>query len=158
MSKERNSFEFPDTFKVTSTIKNPKQYNVDELIKVVGNKILGYSEANIMVVKNDRLLSRLTTNDCELQAFLYNLPVPHHYTLCVRSNPSDSLELILCHEMVHFDQFERGDLEVSTSPVKFFWKGDEWLPSNKYNSRPWEIEAKERQNKIWKEFKNLYYK
>ena len=67
MAKERNIFEFPETFKVSCLIKSPKQYDVEELIKVIGNKILGYNEANIIVQYNDKILNRFSTDDCELQ-------------------------------------------------------------------------------------------
>lgn len=47
-----------------------KQYDVEELIKVIGNKILGYNEANIIVQYNDKILNRFSTDDSGL-AFIY---------------------------------------------------------------------------------------
>ncbi len=42
--KERSKLEFPEMFKVTSLIKSTKQYDVEELIKVIGTKIFNYTK------------------------------------------------------------------------------------------------------------------
>lgn len=160
MSKERNTFEFPETFKVNNLIKSPKQYDVGDLIKVIGNKILGYNEANIIIQYNDKLLNRFSTDDCELQALLDKSIVPHTYNLLLRTKLSESLETIICHEMKHFDQYEKGDLEIKkdSSGLSFIYKGKEYPASTDYYSRPWEKEAREAQYELWKKFKKLYYK
>lgn len=160
MAKERNIFEFPETFKVSCLIKSPKQYDVEELIKVIGNKILGYNEANIIVQYNDKILNRFSTDDRELQALLDKSIVPHTYNLMIRTRFQESLETIICHEMKHFDQYEKGDLEIrkDDSGLAFIYKGKEYKSSTDYYSRPWEKEARSAQFELWKEFKKLYYK
>ena len=147
MAKERNIFEFPETFKVSCLIKSPKQYDVEELIKVIGNKILGYNEANIIVQYNDKILNRFSTDDCEQQALLDKSIVPHTYNLMIRTRFQESLETIICHEMKHFDQYEKGDLEIrkDDSGLAFIYKGKEYKSSTDYYSRPWEKEARSAQ-------------
>lgn len=122
-----------------------------ELIKVIGNKILGY---------NDKILNRFSTDDCELQALLDKSIVPHTYNLMIRTRFQESLETIICHEMKHFDQYEKGDLEIrkDDSGLAFIYKGKEYKSSTDYYSRPWEKEARSAQFELWKEFKKLYYK
>lgn len=158
MTKERNTFEFPESFQVTSFIKNQKDFDVEELVKVIGNKMLGYNEATINILYNDRLLNRLSTNNCKLQAILYKTALDHTYNLFISTKHTDRIEYIICHEMAHFDQYERGDLQVMDNYQGFIWKGEEFESSTNYDGRPWEKEAVNRQHKIWKEFKNLYYK
>lgn len=160
MTKERNTFEFPETFKVSSLIKDPKQYNVEDLVKIIGNKIFGYNEANIIVQYNDKILNRFSTEDCELQALLDKSIVPHAYNLILRTRLSESLEIIICHEMKHFDQYEKGDLEIKKDDagLVFIYKGKEYSSSTDYYSRPWEKEARAAQYELWKQFKKLYYK
>lgn len=158
--KERNTFIFRETFQVTSLIESPKDYDITDLVKVIGNKIMGYDTANITVYSNNSILNKYSTKDIELQAILYKNIVPHTYSLIIRDNPGVSLESIICHEMVHFDQNERGDLIMKDENGKlyFIWKGEKQIPLQSYLNRPWEKEASQRQWELWNEFKNLYYK
>lgn len=160
MGKLRNTFEFPDTFKVKSLIKSPKQYNIEDLIKVIGNKIFKYDVANIIISHNNNLLDRLSTKDYKLFAFLDKTPIPNSYNLILRTTLESSLSSVLCHEMQHFDQYERGDLIININGdlTSFIWKGKEYSSNTSYNERPWEIEAMAAEHSLWKQFKNLYYK
>lgn len=158
--KERSKLEFPETFKVTSLIESPKQYDVEELIKVIGTKIFDYTNANILVQYNDKILNKFSTEECELQALLDKTPVPHTYNLLLKTKLSDSLSTIICHEMQHFDQCERRDLELvkKDSKLVFLWKGQQFDSSLDYMLRPWEQEAIDAQYSLWKQFKQIYYK
>lgn len=157
MSKEINVLEFPETFKVTSLIQSPKQYNIEDLIKIIGNKIFKYDTANIIVRHNDSLLNRLSTNNYKLFAFLDKTLVPHTYNLIIRTTLESSLWSIICHEMQHFDQYERGDLNI-VDDTCFIWKGEKYSSNIDYEDRPWEKEAKASERYLWHEFKKLYYK
>lgn len=158
--KERNTFTFPETFKVNCLIESPKNYEISDLIKVIGNKIMGYDTADITVYHNNSILNKFSTKDIELQALLYKNAVPHTYSLIIRENPGVSLESIICHEMVHFDQNERGDLimKEDENGLYFIWKGKKQIPLQTYANRPWEKEANNKQWDLWKKFKELYYK
>lgn len=160
MKKERNILSFSDTFKVSCLIKSPKQYDVSDLVKVIGNKILGYNEANIIIQYNDKLLNRFSTKDIELQALLDKTIIPHSYNLLIRTKLQDRLEDIICHEMWHFNQFEKGDLEIKKddSGLFYIYKGEEYRSNSDYFSRPWEKEARKEQHNLWKQFKTIYYK
>lgn len=155
MKKEVNTFVFPDTFRVTNYIKSSK-VEIDTLLKVVGNKILNYDTAHIIVHYDDRLLNRLSKGDFKLDALLTKGPLDHTYNLIVRTNPENSLEMILCHEMIHFDQYERGDLQIKDG--KAIYLGKEYDNETAYDLRPWEQIAKKEQYNIWKKFKKMYYK
>lgn len=157
--KERNTFTFPDTFKVDCLIESPKQYNIEDLIRIIGNKILGYKDIHIIVQYNNSILDRLSTENCQLMALLDKSLIPHTYNLLLRSNVSN-LSTIICHEMKHLDQYEKGDLEIKKreSGLTFIYKGQEYDSSMDYFSRPWEKEAIKSQSFLWKQFKTLYYK
>lgn len=55
------------TFKVSCQIKSPQ---LSDLIKLIGINLLGYTEANIIVQYNDKLLNRLSTKDFAIQSLL----------------------------------------------------------------------------------------
>ena len=155
MKKEVNTFTFPETFKVTNYIKSSK-IDVDTLIKVVGNKIMNYDTAHIIVHYDDRLLNRFSNGDFKLDALLNKGPIDHTYNLIIRTDPENSLEMIICHEMIHFDQYEKGDLKIEDG--KAIYLGKEYDNSLDYYLRPWEQIAKKEQYSIWKKFKKMYYK
>lgn len=119
--KERNTFTFPETFQVTSLIESPRDYDITDLVKVIGNKIMGYDTANITIYSNNSILNKYSTKDIELQAILYKNIVPHTYSLIIREDPGVSLESIICHEMIHFDQNERGDLVMEEKDNKLYF-------------------------------------
>lgn len=137
MIKERNTFEFPDTFKVECLIESPKQYDVEDLVKIIGNKILGHDKANIIIQYNNKLLDKFSTEDCKLQALLDKSLIPHTYNLLLRTN-INNLDTIICHEMKHFDQYEKGDLEIikDNNMLSFMYKGIKYDSSTDYFNRP----------------------
>ena len=155
MKKEINTFTFPDTFKVTNYIK-PSNVDIDTLIKIVGNKILKYDTAHIIINYDDKILNRFSQGDFKLDAILNKTPIDHTYNLIIRTNSENSLELILCHEMIHFDQYERGDLQIEGG--KAIYLGKEYDSEMPYDLRPWEQIAKKEQYDVWKKFKKMYYK
>lgn len=155
MKKEVNTFTFPSTFKVTNYIKSSKT-DIDTLIKVVGNKIMNYDTAHIIVQYDDKLLNRFSKGEFKLDAILNKAPIDHTYNLIVRTDPDNSLEMIICHEMIHFDQYEKGDLKIEDG--KAIYLGKEYDNTLQYDLRPWEQIAKKEQYSIWKKFKKMYYK
>ena len=103
---------------------------------------LGLDGADVVVSRNDALLNRMGCGSLQIDALLYKAQVPAPvYNLCLRSNPSRSIPLILCHETVHLSQYMRGDLSVDLDAMCFTWKGKEYPPYYDYDSRPWEVEA-----------------
>ena len=57
--------------------------------------------------------------------------------------------------MTHLYQYEIGDLKLNKFEDKmvFEYKGIEYDLSTPYEDRPWEVEAKGLQNKLWKKYK-----
>ena len=151
--------EFPDTFVVNNYIKSPKKYDVGDLIKFIGTKILGYESAMITVSYNDKILGKLSQGDYDMEALLDKVS-DHMYHLMIKTRTTASLSDIICHEMKHFDQYEKGDLkEVDTESGKaFMWKGEIYPRDMYYADRPWEIEARSSQYGFWKQFKKQYLK
>lgn len=157
--KERNKFIFPNTFKVDCLIDSPRSFDVSDLIKVIGNKILGYNVAHIIIQYRNQLLDKFSTTDYQLDALLDKTEIAHTYNLFIRENGHTPLSTLLCHEMKHFDQYERKDLDlIKGSDLQFVWKGEKIDPREPYESRPWEQEARRAEVEFWKQFRKLYYK
>ena len=160
--KERNKFIFPNTFKVDCLIDSPRSFDISDLIKVIGNKILGYNVAHIIVQYQDSLLDKFSTKECPLEALLDKTDITHTYNLFLRKNSTVALSTLLCHEMQHFDQYERKDLDIvkneDRNNLQFVWKGIVQDSKQPYESRPWEQEAKIAEYDLWKQFRKLYYK
>src|SRR5690348_6614288 len=73
----------------------------------------------------------------------------------ILNSKNDFLRSIFClgHEMVHFDQYTRGDLRDDRFRQLVYWKGKSfpaWMTSSKehYDTLPWEIEAAEKQDTL----------
>lgn len=133
-------------------IKSPKKFNVEELLNFLSSELNINEDVELLVAYNDKLLDKLSTDSIEFKALLYS-PLPHHYVLYVRENVFN-LQQILCHEMVHLQQYERGDLKMSNDFKTVTWKGEEYTNDSYYEDREWEVEAFSKQNKLWKKFKN----
>lgn len=159
--KQRNTFEFPETLVVNLIgIKSPKSYEIEDLIKIICYNIYEIKNCTINVICNNRITQLFSKDDLEIGAILDKTPIDHTYNLYISSNISDNLELIICHEICHLYQYERGDLQIiKNANLKYFkWKGKNFIVKTDYWSRPWEKEAKEESYRLWKEFKKLYYK
>lgn len=132
-------------------IESPKKFDVEELLTFLAKELNISENAELMVVYNDDLLNRLSTGDIEYEALLYN-PAKDRYVLYVKENVS-GLQYVLCHEMVHLQQYDRGDLQMSSDFRTVIWKGETFDNSSEYLERKWEEEAFGLQNKLWKKFK-----
>lgn len=154
--KEKTStdFQFPDTLKVTTNVKL-RRYDIQKFVKYIIYNLLGYSTVHLTIAYNNKQLERLSTKDVDLQALLTKLPMDHTYTLYLHTFPTTSVETILVHEMIHLDQYERGDLK-ELGNGKFIWKGVEYDASMPYDKRPWEKEAFAKQTKILKQVKQIF--
>lgn len=138
--------------KITNTLISPRKFNIDELISFL-IKELGISDkVELMLIYNDRLLDMLSKGEVEYSALLTN-PLQNQYVLNVRSGVS--LEYILCHEFVHLQQFDRGDLKANLDYTEIIWKGEKYDSSISYEDREWEEEAFSKQGKLWRKFKKL---
>lgn len=138
-------------FKVSCQIKSSQ---LPDLIKLIGVDLLGYTEANIVVQYNDKLLNRLSTKDFEMQSFLEKTLTPHTYNLFLKTNSKDKLESIICKEMAHFDQYEKGLLINKENDEKtiFLYKGQEY---SLLTNSVWEKETRTIQHDLLRQLKKL---
>lgn len=81
---------------------------------------------------------------------------PREFELLIRSTMSDEdIFLTLAHEMVHVKQMLRGEHAERFRPVyKTFWFGEDHTETP-YKKQPWEIEAYELQETLWKNYCKL---
>ena len=109
---------------------------------------LGIDGITVTIGRNDRLLDRLAPPDIELEALTTETYIPDTYNMFFRGG-KPSLRA-LAHEMIHLDQLVRGDLKMDLKTGKAWWNGEEYDNSVAYNDRPWEKEAFNKQNEIYK--------
>jgi hypothetical protein len=94
------------------------------------------------------------TPDFELKAMLIGHPQWKKYTLLLRSNVGAANVLtIVCHEMCHLAQMNKGDLVIVNKNFK--WKGQNYPGSTPYFDRPWEKEAIKEQYEIERQLRKL---
>lgn len=68
---------------------------------------------------------------------------------------SESIE-VLCHEVIHMQQYVSGDLVYNNNFI--IWKGDKMeLNSKEYLDRPWEKDAFDRQSQLIRSVESVLY-
>lgn len=137
--------------KIKNGIDSPKKFDVEELLEFLASELNIKDNVELMVVYNNTLLEKLSTKDIEYEALLQNT-FPDKYVLYVKEKVS-GLQYVLCHELVHLSQYDRGDLKMSSDFKTVTWKGIEYSNTYPYETREWEEEAFKMQNKLWKKFK-----
>lgn len=124
--------------------------------KIILSEILKISNVDLVVVTNDKAISKFDSNDLEFQAMLQADPEKHKYRLTYHSRAGAANMLsILCHEMVHLKQYDKGELKLVKGGA--MWKGQFYDKDTPYFDRPWEREANAEMGKIEKKVKELYY-
>lgn len=136
---------------IKNYLKSPKRFNIEELIEFAIKELNIKHIKEIKLMYNDRLLDKLS-QDVEFSALLYS-PVTNHYILYVREGVIS--QYVLCHELIHLQQYDRGDLKINKDFTKIYWKGEVFDNSIQYDQREWEIEAFSKQNKLWRKFKQM---
>lgn len=101
------------------------------MIKLIGTEILKISECKIIVTYNNKLLDKLSSEDIQLDALLNQTALPHTYNLILRT--TCNLSTVICHEMIHLQQYESGRLKLG-DPIIF--DGKEYDKKLDYNERP----------------------
>lgn len=82
---------------------------------------------------------------------------PREFEIMINRGLSKEDQLVaLAHELVHVKQYARGELkEVLVGPTKLKWKGQFFLwEKDNYWDTPWEIEAREVAETLYKEYVN----
>ena len=81
--------------------------------KIILTEILNVPNVDLTVITNDRLISNFDSNNLEFQAILQAEPERHKYRLTYHSRAgAASMLSILCHEMVHLKQYDKGELKL----------------------------------------------
>ena len=131
------------------------KYDPTTVCKIILTQILDIKDITLDVYTNDKLVSKFDTEDIKMSALLDGHPECKHYSLHLRNDvPYFDLLSIICHEMIHLEQYN--DNQLKLEGTTFIWKGIKYegVP---YWDRPWEIEARKRQYDIEKQVKKLYY-
>lgn len=136
--------------KITNYIKNT---DATELIEFCSSVLNITIPIELILINNDSVLKKFDTNDFELQALLYKTNVLNTYQLIIRTTPSESIEKIIAHEMVHLNQYASGDLDLNINTKTFTWKGKKYNSSIDYFSRPWEKEAFKKQSELLSKYR-----
>lgn len=77
------------------------------------------------------------------------------YLFTGKMSRSESIE-VLCHEVVHMQQYISGDLVYNNNFI--IWMGDKMeLNSKEYLDRPWEKDAFDRQSQLIKSVESVLY-
>ena len=134
---------------IKNHLKSPKAFDAEELLNFCAEELDIPEDVSLMLVQNEKLLESLS-KDVEFEALLQN-PIEKQFILFTRDKTIS--QYIICHEMVHMDQYCRGDLKTSHDFREVTWKGENFDNSVPYEDREWEQEAFSKQNKLWKKFK-----
>ena len=135
-----------------NTIQNglfPTYYDTIINVAMEQMKLNGY-------IVNMEQLSDATKGkfDGELKAHIRYID-PNFFLFTETLNRREAIE-VLCHEVIHMQQYSSGDLVYSNGNV--IWKGETIeLNSKEYENRPWENDAFDRQTQLSKSVEKILY-
>lgn len=139
--------------KLKIRIKSPKKIDIEDLLNFLAKELNINENIELLVAYNESLLDHLSNNKIEYKALLHT-PVKDHYVLYIKEDVS-SIQYIICHEMVHLQQYERGDLQLSSDLKTISWKGQTYSNQCDYEDREWEQEAFSKEGALWKKYKRF---
>lgn len=130
--------------------KNITDLKLDGIMKFLTDKTGG--NGTIVVCQNDKVLDHFSTPDIKMDSVIVKGPLQDTYTIYLRKD-NKKPERLLCHEFVHLSQMLRGDLEIDEGTPSFIWRGIPFDATFPYRWRPWETEAFNKQEKIFREYR-----
>lgn len=137
-------------------VSNKVKQDMLTFCKIALTQILKIENVELVVVTNDKMISRFDSSDIEMQAILQGVPEEHRYRLTLHSRISPSMiPVIVCHELIHLKQYEKGELRIVEGGAK--WNGKFYEKDTPYAKRPWEIEANADMYKLERQINKLYY-
>ena len=154
-SKKQREFLWPKTLNIKVSCNNKSKYDLETVIKIIVSYIFNHQTILMTVINNDKLLDALSPEGTKLQAMISK--TNNLYQLVIRNNPTEDIINIICHEMIHLNQIERGDLVLTRDMKTVTWKGKEYDYKVPYMERPWEIEAVKNTPNIRKQMRRWYY-
>ena len=138
---------------INTKIKPAKRWYFRDLAEWILTKYYNHPDVILNIMYNDTVCDHFSTEDIKIDAILDKLSIPHNYNLIIREYAD--LKTIIPHEMIHLHQYEIGDLKVNKfeNQIVFNYKGEEYDPSTPYEDRPWENEAHELDDKLYRLYK-----
>lgn len=123
--------------------------NIDHAREVLEKALsyLGVDGVTVVISVNTRMLDRLADEGCELVAMTMPSALEKTYNLYLRRINVD--DVVLCHEAVHISQYADGRL-VMDKQGRVSWNGTPYDKTTPYYARPWEIEAYDLQDEVYK--------
>lgn len=139
--------------KIITNIKPKKNWDFQGLIKYILTEYYDHDDVVLTITYNNKICDHYSTDEYKLDALLDKTPIQHAYNLIVREYAD--LKTIIPHEMVHLHQYETGDLNINKfdNQIIFNYKGEDYDPSTPYEDRPWEQEAHDLDDKLWRKYK-----
>ena len=133
---------------------------MDKLTKAIIYNVLEYDTMNIGIAYMPKQMERV--GELDIKAFIQkNIYQEHAYLILVSSKLRISeFKLIMSHEMVHLDQFEKGDLvQIELGLEKIVYKGDTIYHKDvPYDDRPQEKDAFSKEDHIYRQLEKVLYK
>ena len=138
---------------IITNITPSKKWDFKELIKYILTQYYEHDDVILYISQNNSVCDHYSTKDIKIDAILDKAKVNHTYNLIVREHAN--LKTIIPHEMIHLHQYETGDLKSHklNDIIKFEYKGVEYDADTPYKDRPWENEAHDLDNKLYKMYK-----
>lgn len=138
---------------IKTNIKPSKNWDFKELIKYILTQYYDHDNVTLCISYDNKVCDHYSTDNIKIDALLDKTNVEHTYNLVLREY--SNMKQIIPHEMVHLHQYETGDLKIHKfdNDIAFEYKGVEYDASTPYKDRPWEKEAHDLDNKLYKNFK-----
>lgn len=138
---------------IITSIKPLKNWDFKELIQYILTQYYDHDNVTLTISYDNNVCDHYSTDDIKIDALLDKAKIDHTYNLVLREY--SNLKQIIPHEMIHLHQYETGDLITHKfdNNITFEYKGVEYDASTPYKDRPWEQEAHDLDNKLYKKFK-----
>lgn len=152
-----NRFDFPPTI----TVNNHTNHKyADTIAMVIVNKIFNYDTITINIFKINNSQFKYVKDYIIYGHIIKNNPMERNYSIFLVDELHIPLTLILSHELIHLDQFEKQELmHHDNDQTKMIYLGDIIdLKKTKYFDRLYEVDAFNRQGDIRKKLHKLLYK
>ena len=142
-------YKIPSTINITNTTT----YNVDTMVFIAVNKVMGIDSLKVNILYNDRYFKY----NRDIKAVLYQNN-PKDYNLFINRTVSNrEIEVIIAHEMIHLKQYYDGILIQKSLTDSIVYNGIKFSPTTSYNERPWERDAYTNQDIMLAKIKDLMY-
>lgn len=145
--------------KVDLDIDGIKVYNTTDTQYLDSIVYVGLNELNIhgVVVVIRPLLKEVSQDDRDIRAHI--VAADSNYVIFTGKYSRQEAIKIICHELIHLQQYHSGRLIIKNGMVT--WQGtteelDSWMQVS-YIARPWEAEAFQEQGKLSEKVSKVLY-